>query len=390
LDQPLCSKDDVCHDEACALLDSYRQHEGILEPGAPILDFFDKWIKELKLNSIAVADALFALILESYDPSTDEPLVARIPLVMNVILQRRHFVPQSWLTGRRKESLLQLFRITYQAVQITLANLHDVVVGVDDAKVKGSLDFLKLVNNFALMAQPAPTPRAFSGFAFDKNHNAERLLAFRIALLAQYSKPSVFRLWAQIIQEYSVLNSNEHSVLSMMTLVGDIALSSFKSYWSLRNITRFKERLQQTLGPEIDLTENSTEVRGIYRDLGKFVFNHLLGLMRTEENTSVLGLAQLTMTCGFLRASATLVGPLDTEDTEYRDPLYLHLEAMKMTARLAFEGFTSETKRHDILEWSVNWFKRQMELDYSRHQRNIVEVEAVGPPGLLYFPITSF
>jgi hypothetical protein len=98
LDQPLYSKDDVGHDEACALLDSYRQHEGILEPGAPILDFFDKWIKELKLNSIAVADALFALILESYDPSTDEPLVARIPLVMNQILQRRHFVPQSRLT----------------------------------------------------------------------------------------------------------------------------------------------------------------------------------------------------------------------------------------------------------------------------------------------------
>lgn len=90
LDQPICSPDDVNYDQACALLDSYRQHDGILEPGAPILDFFDKWIKELKPNSIFVADALFELILEHYDPSKDEPLVARIPLVMNQILQRKY------------------------------------------------------------------------------------------------------------------------------------------------------------------------------------------------------------------------------------------------------------------------------------------------------------
>jgi hypothetical protein len=66
------------------------------------------------------------------------------------------------------------------------------------------------------------------------------------------------------------------------------------------------------------------------------------------------------------------------------------MEAMKMTARLAFEGFTTETKRRDILEWSVNWYKRQMELDYGRHRQTLMEMEAVGTQGLLYFPLLSF
>src|SRR5579859_1251529 len=202
---------------------------------------------------------------------------------------------------RRKESLPQLFRITGLAVRITLIHLSEVVVGVDDGKVKGSLDFLKAVNAFGLLINPVPLPRAFSAFSFDKNYNAEKLLAFRIALLVQYAKPSVFRRLAQIAQEYSVLNNNEHSVLSMMTLVGDVALSAFKNYWNVRNITRFNERLQQAIGPEIDLMDNLNEVKGIFRDLGKFILNHLLRLMETEQNTSILGIAQLTMTCSFLR-----------------------------------------------------------------------------------------
>jgi hypothetical protein len=276
------------------------------------------------------------------------------------------------------------------AVHITLTHLCDVVVGVDDAKVKGSLDFLKSVNNFALVINSAPSPRAFAGFTFDKNQNGERLLAFRIALLVQYTKPAVFRRLAQIAEEYSVLNSNEHSVLSMMTLVGEVSLSAFRSYWNVRNITRFKERLQRILGPETDLNHNLKEVKGIFRDLGKFILSHLLRLMRTEQNTSILGLAQLTMTCGFLRSVAALVGPLDTDEVDHLEPLYYPLEAMKMTARLAFEGFTTETKRRDILEWSVNWYKRQMELDYGRHRQTLMEMEAVGTQGLLYFPLLSF
>lgn len=93
LDQSLYTKDDNNYDQACALLDSYHQHEGILEPGAPILDFFDKWIKEQNPDSIYVADALFDLIVENYDSSKDEPLVARIPLIMNQILQRKYIIP---------------------------------------------------------------------------------------------------------------------------------------------------------------------------------------------------------------------------------------------------------------------------------------------------------
>lgn len=291
---------------------------------------------------------------------------------------------------RRKESLLQLFRITNLAVRITLTHLSEVVVGVDDAKVKGSLDFLKAVNAFGLLVNSVPLPRAFSAFSFDKNHNAEKLLAFRISLLVQYSKPSVFRRLAQIAQEYSVLNSNEHSVLSMMTLVGEVALSAFRNYWNVRNITRFNERLQQAIGPEIDLNQNLIEVMGIFRDLGKFILNHLLRSMETEENTSILGIAQLTMTCAFLRAVAFLVGPLDIDDSEDIDPQYFPLEAMKMSARLAFEGFTTETKRRDILDWSVSWFKRQMELDYGRLHRTMMEADAVGKHGLMYCPLPPF
>jgi hypothetical protein len=287
---------------------------------------------------------------------------------------------------RRKEHLQQLFRITLSAVKITIAHLFDVIVGVDDAKVKGALDFLKVVNNFALWMASTPLPRAFQGHSFDKSPNGERLLAFRIALLVQYATPSVFRRLNQIAEEYSVLNSNEHSVLSMMTLVGDVALSVFRCYWNIKNITRFKDRLRQTLGPDTDLNENLMEVKSIFRDLGKFLLNHLLRLMRTEENTSILGIAQLTMTTSILRTMSLFVGPLDTDDIE---PVASPLEAMKMTARIAFEGFTSDTKRRDLLEWSVGWYKRQMELDYGRQTR-AVEVEAVGLPGLLYLPYSSY
>lgn len=292
-----------------------------------------------------------------------------------------------WLIVRRKEPVQQLFRITNSAVKITIAHLFDVIVGVDDAKVKGSLDFLKVVNNFALWMNSSPLPRAFQGHAFDKNPNGERLLAFRIVLLVQYVKPTVFRRLSQIAEEYSVLNSTEHSVLSMMTLASDVASSIFRCYSNIKNITRFRDRLRQTLGPDTDLNANLFEVRSIFRDLGKFLLNHLLRLMRTEENTSVLGVAQLTMTTSLLRTMSLLVGPLDTEEF---DPVYSAQEAMKMAARIAFEGFTSDTKRQDILEWSVGWYKRQMEMDYDRHPKAMVEVEAVGPHGLLYLSPSTF
>ena len=93
MDHAIYVKGDANYDKACALLDSYRQHEGILENGAPILDFFDQWIKEINPNSVNIVDALFDLLLEDYNPTTDEQLLSRIPLVMNQILQRKYFHP---------------------------------------------------------------------------------------------------------------------------------------------------------------------------------------------------------------------------------------------------------------------------------------------------------
>jgi hypothetical protein len=90
MDQPLYMKGDGNYERACGLLQSYRQINGVLGNGAPILDFFDQWIKEIKSNSINVADALFDELLEGYNPGTDEQLVSRIPLVMNQILQRKY------------------------------------------------------------------------------------------------------------------------------------------------------------------------------------------------------------------------------------------------------------------------------------------------------------
>jgi hypothetical protein len=89
IDSPLYKEGDLNYDRACQLFESHRQHEGILENGSPVLEFFDKWIKDIHPNSVNVADALFKLLLDGYDPTLDEQLVARIPLVMNQIIQRK-------------------------------------------------------------------------------------------------------------------------------------------------------------------------------------------------------------------------------------------------------------------------------------------------------------
>jgi hypothetical protein len=90
LDHPLYTKDDDHYDVALKLLQGYRDSDGILENGAPILDFFDQWIKESKVGLICVADALFELLLETYEPATDVALISRIPLIMTQILQRKY------------------------------------------------------------------------------------------------------------------------------------------------------------------------------------------------------------------------------------------------------------------------------------------------------------
>src|SRR5271170_5403549 len=90
MDHSLYIKGDANFEFAREMLDQYRLGNGGLDNGGPILEFFDKWIKEIKPGSVVIADALFDLLLEEYNPTTDEPLVARIPLVMNQILQRKY------------------------------------------------------------------------------------------------------------------------------------------------------------------------------------------------------------------------------------------------------------------------------------------------------------
>jgi hypothetical protein len=88
VDVPLYSKDDETHQEMKKMLDSYRQNIAS-ESGMSIFDFLDKWIKETWPNAIIDADGLFDLLLEDYNPATDERLVSRICLVMSQILQRK-------------------------------------------------------------------------------------------------------------------------------------------------------------------------------------------------------------------------------------------------------------------------------------------------------------
>ena len=90
MDQPLYTKGDANYESARDMLDQYRLENGELENEAPILGFFDKWIKEIKPGSVSIADALFDCLLDEYNPIVDDRLVARIPLVMNQILQRKY------------------------------------------------------------------------------------------------------------------------------------------------------------------------------------------------------------------------------------------------------------------------------------------------------------
>jgi hypothetical protein len=143
---------------------------------------------------------------------------------------------------------------------------------------------------------------------------------------------------------------------------------------------KFKERLRIN-DPEIDLDDNFAQISNIERDIGKCIYHHLVTLFRTEGNASILSLAQLTMTTSFLRILAIDLGPFDTEEVINVVPA---VAAMQMTARLAFEGLTTETKRRDILDWSVNWYKRQMELDYGKIYKTVAESESVGHAGIVY------
>ena len=167
----------------------------------------------------------------------------------------------------------------------------------------------------------------------------------------------------------------------MMTLVAEVAYPICKSYKLHKAISKIKDRLRTILGADADLDANYEAVMSLTRDMGAILHAHVINLMRTEENTAILSVAQLTMTTRVLRSIAQIVGPLDIDEpvTDIQKPV----AAMKMIARLAFEGFTTETKRQDILNWSVNWYKRQIEIDYGRQYKGLsTEVEAVGYIGL--------
>lgn len=167
----------------------------------------------------------------------------------------------------------------------------------------------------------------------------------------------------------------------MMTLIGEVSLNIFKCYKTLKSVARLKERLRMS-NPEIDLDDNFSQIHDTMRHIGKFIYNHLVKLIRTESNPTILSLAQLTMTTAFLRLFATDLGPLDTDEKTDIIPL---IAAMRMTVRLVFEGLTTETKRLDLFDWSVNWYKRQMELDYQKgFSQKVTDPDAVGHHGILY------
>lgn len=237
---------------------------------------------------------------------------------------------------------------------------------------------MKIVATCQSQASISQLPRAFTGYAFDKPPYGSHLMTFRFHLLGYYSRPPIFQLFSQLIHQYPSLDGARYPVLSMMTLIGEVSFHIFKVYKQLKPVAKLKERLRIP-DSEIDLEDNYIQIYNIEREIGKFIYNHLVGLIRTEENTSTLSVAQLSMTTTFLRALAIEMGPLDiVEPTN----LIANVTAMQMTARLAFEGIMTETKRRDLLDWSVSWYKRQLELDFGRNIK--AEPDAVGHVGVTY------
>lgn len=90
MDHSLYTLDDNNYMHACKLLRAYRERGGGLLTDDYVQSFFDTWVKETRTNAVQIADALFDILLESYDPATDERLLAKIPLVVNQVLQRKY------------------------------------------------------------------------------------------------------------------------------------------------------------------------------------------------------------------------------------------------------------------------------------------------------------
>lgn len=253
-------------------------------------------------------------------------------------------------------------------------------IAVDQTRIKSAFEFFKNINSFAFpLPLAVPPPRAFSGFAFDKSPYGGYLISFRFAILSQYCRLEIFVRFSQMVQDYAELDRYRHPILALMTLIGEVALVIFRCYKTLKAVAKLKERMTM-LVPDIDLEETYSKIFHTMRDLGKFMHRYLIVLIQTEHNNAVLNVAQLTMTTNFLRALAVEVGPLDADDFSVSTA---GLVGMRMAARIAFEGLCTPTKRRDLLDWAVNWFKRQIELDYGRHHKGIADSEAVGQPGLM-------
>jgi hypothetical protein len=167
----------------------------------------------------------------------------------------------------------------------------------------------------------------------------------------------------------------------MITLVAEVALSIFKSYKMLRNVAKLKDRLRQELGADVNLEDNLLQIEDIMGEIASRIHSRLLDMIRTESNPSILSLAQLTMTTTIIRWIILNAGPFE-QDTEVE--LDHTMSAMTTTARLVFTGFTTETKRRDILEWAVSWFKHQMDIDYHKMHKTTNDIDAVGQAGLQY------
>ena len=178
-----------------------------------------------------------------------------------------------------------------------------------------------------------------------------------------------------------------------MTWATAICLGIFRGYQSFTSIHKFRERLRIP-DPEIDLGANYRECNDHVISVARSLYAETVRMIHRETNPSVLGVAQLQITAALLRNAALDLGPLDTpsDDEKAGDEMegvamgiMPNVAAMQMAARLAFEGLSADTQRRDVFDWSMNWFKRQIELDYAggKGQRGSQEPDTVGHPGLL-------
>ena len=179
-----------------------------------------------------------------------------------------------------------------------------------------------------------------------------------------------------------------------MTGATTLCLGIFRGYKSLVSIHKFRERLRIP-DPAINLDANYRECNDHLISLARFLYVQTVQMIHRETSPSILGVAQLQMTAALLRNAALDLGPLDTPSDNEKEGnemegiamgIMPNVAAMQMAARLAFEGLSAETQRKDVFDWSVNWFKRQIELDCAggKGQRGVHEPDTVGHPGVLY------